>query len=372
MFLATPWAMKRRDLLIGGGAALALTACTTTTTVVAPPPSPDLEPFYEPLSPWGEWWWNEHHGWVWSPTVGAGWRPYTHGRWVWTVEYGWLWQSAEPFGWATFHYGRWVWLDDAGWVWVPGRVWGPAWVVWRQGPGVVGWAPLHPDVVWVPGRGFVVVDLELGVVPGAWVCVDERSVLAPDVVVVCWPPPRTVVVLPGTRVVHRHHDGPHDGPRTDGPDVDRIGRATGAPVRPHRVIHTDEAPRDERPATADSDDVVVVPRPRTVARPRDDEPDLYGPRARLERDVEDRPLPAPDDDAVERHWEDVRTRVRKTHEAERVAPPPGVRREDLERQQQQELDEVEREKAREKKTTAARKTTPRKVTKKQKPTSQRR
>lgn len=378
--------MKRRTLLVTGGATLAAAvagplagACVPVTTVVAAaPPPPDLEPFYEPLSPYGEWWWNEHHGWVWSPTVGAGWRPYTHGRWVWTVEYGWLWQSAEPFGWATFHYGRWLWLDDAGWVWVPGRVWGPAWVVWRQGPGVVGWAPLHPDVVWVPGRGFVVVDLELGLVPGAWVFVEERYVTSPDVVVVCWPPPRTVVVLPGTRVVHhRPHDGrphdDHDGPRNDGVDVEVIGRATGAPVRPHRVIHTDEV-RDARPASADrdgdrdGDDVIVVPRPRAVVRPRDDEPDLYGTRARLERDVEQRPLPGPDDDAVDRHWEDVRTRVRKTHEVERQTPPPDVRREDLERRQQEELDAVDREKAREKKSTAARKTTTRKVTKK-KPTA---
>jgi len=363
--------MKRRSLLVAGGATLAATlagACVPVATVVAaPPPPPDLEPFYEPLSAHGEWWWNEHHGWVWSPTVGPGWRPYTHGRWVWTVEYGWLWQSTEPFGWATFHYGRWLWLDDAGWVWVPGRVWGPAWVVWRHGPGVVGWAPLHPDVVWVPGRGFAVVDLELGVVPGAWVFVEERHVTAPDVVVVCWPAPRSVVVLPATRVIHRPaHDRDHDGPHHDGPDVEAIGRASGAPVRPHRVIHTGEA-RDERDDHA-GDDVVVVPRPRAVSRPRDDEPDLYGTRGRLEHEVEQRPLPAPDDAEVDRHWEDVRTRVQKTHEVERATPPPEVRREDLEHRQREELDAVEREKAREKKSTAARKVTPRKVTKK-KPTA---
>lgn len=358
--------MKRRSLLVAGGATLALAACATTTTVVAAPPPPDLEPFYEPLSPYGEWWWNEHHGWVWSPTVGPGWRPYTRGRWVWTVEYGWLWQSTEPFGWATFHYGRWLWLDDAGWVWVPGRVWGPAWVVWRQGPGIVGWAPLHPDVVWVPGRGFVVVDLELGLVPGAWVFVEERFVTSPDIVVVCWPVPHTVVVLPGTRVIHRPDDRPHDRPHHDGPDVEAIGRASGAPVRPHRVIHTDEV-RDERPVGADrGNDVVVLPRPRALARPRDDEPDLFGPRARLEREIEQRPLPAPDDDAVDRHWEDVRTRVQRTHAQEREPPPARVPREDLERRQKEELEAVEREKAREKKSTAARKVTPRKVTKRKK------
>jgi hypothetical protein len=217
-------------------------------------------------------------------------------------------------------------------------------------------------VVWVPGRGFVVVDLEVGLFPGAWVFVDEGFVVAPDVWLVCYPPPRTVVVLSTTTVIHHHHDGHHEGPHNRGVDVEVVARASGAPVRPHRVIHRDAD--DGGPAPAAEPDVVVVPRPRAVPRPRDDEPDLFGPRARLERDVEQRPLPAPEDDDVERHWEGVRTRVQQTHDSERKTPPPGVRREDLERRQKDELDALEREKAREKKTTATKKVTPRKVTKK--------
>jgi hypothetical protein len=66
--------MKRRVLLVAGGAPLALAAYAITTTVVAAAPPTDLDPFYEPLSPYEEWWWNEHHGWVWSPIIGPGWR----------------------------------------------------------------------------------------------------------------------------------------------------------------------------------------------------------------------------------------------------------------------------------------------------------
>jgi hypothetical protein len=239
-----------------------------------------------------------------------------------------------------FHYGRWIWLDDAGWVWVPGRVWGPAWVVWRQGPGFVGWAPMHPDVAWVPGRGFVDVNLERGIVPGAWVFVDDRSVIAPDVAVVCWPVPRNVVVLRRSHIiVHQGHPPGHEH-RNDGVDIDVVGHASGTPVRPHKVIHTEDT--RVPPAKHDADDV-VVPRPRAVARP------------------------APADDDVDRHWEDVRRRVVQDHDVERKTPPRDVTPDDLQRRQRQEIDELEREKEEEKKAAKKKKTTTRKVTKRARP-----
>ena len=75
----------------------------------------------------------------------ANWRPYMDGYWAYT-DVGYTWISYEDFGWATYHYGRWAKLADYGWVWFPGTdlEWGPAWVSWRYGTGVVGWAPLPP------------------------------------------------------------------------------------------------------------------------------------------------------------------------------------------------------------------------------------
>ncbi|HTP30116.1 MAG TPA: DUF6600 domain-containing protein [Anaeromyxobacteraceae bacterium] len=79
---------------------------------------------------------------VWRPpNVRPDWRPYFYGSWTW-MEQGWFWVSDEPWAAATYHYGRWNYDGGYGWVWVPGCTWAPAWVVWRFGDGVVGWAPL--------------------------------------------------------------------------------------------------------------------------------------------------------------------------------------------------------------------------------------
>ncbi len=101
--------------------------------------------FYLSLSSDGGWVNNAQFGWVWYPYHRtAGWRPYTLGHWVWT-DYGeWLWVSDEPFGWATYHYGRWFLDPFYGWVWLPGRVWAPAWVSWRDCDDYIGWAPIGP------------------------------------------------------------------------------------------------------------------------------------------------------------------------------------------------------------------------------------
>jgi hypothetical protein len=101
--------------------------------------------FTAPLAPYGRW---MHTQWgrAWVPNVPPDWRPYTVGQWVNDPAYGWTWTSDEPWGWATYHYGRWGFDPRIGWVWVPGLEWAPAWVAWRNGDDVTGWAPLPPQV----------------------------------------------------------------------------------------------------------------------------------------------------------------------------------------------------------------------------------
>jgi hypothetical protein len=100
--------------------------------------------FYEPLSPYGRWEVVGSYGRCWIPSgVAVGWVPYSYGYWQWT-DAGWFWVSEEPWGWATYHYGCWDFDARIGWFWVPRTHWAPAWVVWREGGGYVGWAPLHP------------------------------------------------------------------------------------------------------------------------------------------------------------------------------------------------------------------------------------
>ena len=110
-----------------------------------PNSAPTLADFVAALEPLGSWKEHSRHGQVWRPArPGPDWAPYLRGRWAHTPA-GWYWVGDEPWAWATYHYGRWF-LDAAeGWTWVPGRRWAPAWVAWREGKGLVGWAPLQPD-----------------------------------------------------------------------------------------------------------------------------------------------------------------------------------------------------------------------------------
>lgn len=107
----------------------------------------DAETIHSTLDGLGEWVDDPTYGVVWIPSREAiGERefvPYgTSGHWVLT-NVGWYWQSDYVWGWLTFHYGRWVTVGGA-WAWVPGGMFAPAWVDWRVGEGIVGWAPLPP------------------------------------------------------------------------------------------------------------------------------------------------------------------------------------------------------------------------------------
>jgi hypothetical protein len=116
----------------------------------------DIGFFYQELSPHGRWFHDDRYGQVWQPAgVHRGWRPYyDDGHWVYSDDYGWMWVSDYDWGWGPFHYGRWAYSPHVGWFWVPGRQWGPAWVSFRSGPDLIGWAPLPPEAYWNPGHGF--------------------------------------------------------------------------------------------------------------------------------------------------------------------------------------------------------------------------
>ena len=119
------------------------------------------------LADYGTWQSTPEYGAVWIPTtVVAGWSPYHYGRWVWVAPWGWTWVDDAPWGFAPFHYGRWAYLGNR-WGWVPGPryvrpVYAPALVAWVGSPGSgvsisvgggagVGWFPLGPREVFVPG-----------------------------------------------------------------------------------------------------------------------------------------------------------------------------------------------------------------------------
>jgi hypothetical protein len=126
--------------------------------------------FRDRLSPYGSWMEHPTYGTVWVPSsrlVGSDFAPYvSSGHWELTEEGDWLWVSDYEWGYIPFHYGRWVWVSNVGWAWIPGRVYAPAWVVWRTGAsGYIGWAPMPPAYYWADG---VAVSLWL-VPPAAYV-----------------------------------------------------------------------------------------------------------------------------------------------------------------------------------------------------------
>ena len=71
--------------------------------------------------------------------------PYTNGQWVYT-DAGWYFRAPTPYEEIVHHHGRWAYSPSVGWVWVPGRVWAPAWVEWREHTDYVAWTPLAPSV----------------------------------------------------------------------------------------------------------------------------------------------------------------------------------------------------------------------------------
>jgi hypothetical protein len=119
----------------------------------------------ESLDDHGEWTNVESYGAVWFPTgVVAGWQPYRYGRWAYVAPWGWTWIDDASWGFTPFHYGRWVYVYNR-WGWVPGAYvarpcYAPALVAWYGTPGVsvsvgfggpVGWFPLGPGEVFIPG-----------------------------------------------------------------------------------------------------------------------------------------------------------------------------------------------------------------------------
>ena len=120
---------------------------------------------YEDLDEYGDWTYVAGYGPCWRPRgARRGMGALPAGHWAWVGPWGWTWVEDEPWGFAPFHYGRWA-LAGAGWFWVPGPVvvrpvYAPALVAWvGGGPGRnfsfsfagVGWFPLAPGEVFIPG-----------------------------------------------------------------------------------------------------------------------------------------------------------------------------------------------------------------------------
>jgi hypothetical protein len=221
-----------------------------------------VDAFYSNLAPYGYWVNRPSYGWVWLPRhIRHGWRPYSAGRWAYT-DYGWTWVSAEPFGWATYHYGRWNLDPDYGWAWVPGTDWGPAWVSWQEGDGYCGWAPLPPAVGWSAGVGLDLggFNLGVGIDPGWYSFVPERSFLAVNVGGFIVPPNRNVEIFRNTTNI-TNFQNVNGRVFNGGLSVQRAAQVTGQPVRQLQLANAS----DPRVARVSGNSVAMF-RPASVVR----------------------------------------------------------------------------------------------------------
>ncbi|MFN4944688.1 MAG: DUF6600 domain-containing protein, partial [Akkermansiaceae bacterium] len=231
--------LSERELDLAGREPIATLPPIQKTYVNAP--TGDYNNFYEPLSAYGSWFQTSAYGYVYQPTIvrDSSWRPYTRGRWAFT-DYGWTWVSSEPFGWACYHYGRWSLLRNVGWVWIPGKIWAPAWVSWRESPGYIGWAPLPPETMgWSSNSWDSTVDVRFGIDSG-WFSFISYNHFGNDIYSHCLPRARNTVIYHSTTTVTHYIIRDRyiycGGPRYRNV-CDRIGRRF--PI--HR-IHMDHCP----------------------------------------------------------------------------------------------------------------------------------
>ncbi|HEV7230098.1 MAG TPA: DUF6600 domain-containing protein [Bacteroidia bacterium] len=216
-----------------------------------------VQVFYDELSPYGTWIDYPSYGYVWLPSVEAGFSPYaTAGHWVWTED-GWLWVSDYDWGWAPFHYGRWYMDDSYGWMWIPGEEWAPAWVAWRTCPGYYGWAPLYPGI-------------SIGVTFGdpyyarrdSWVFVQKEYITDPNVSRYYGPRSSNESLLNKSTYISR--TAPTSSGRSryiPGPDRGEVERVTGKPV--HAVTIRD----NPRPGQTVASNEVRLYRPQVTRGP---------------------------------------------------------------------------------------------------------
>ena len=156
----------RRNLLLASiFVAAPLTMIATLPASAQVSVSIGFDSFHNELAPYGDWVYSDRWGEVWRPMSqdrDRDWRPYWAGHWADTDEYGWTWISDEgSWGDIAYHYGRWVNDPDDGWLWLPGYVWSPAWVVWRNSGENVGWMPMPPDDPFL-GRGGISIGVSFG------------------------------------------------------------------------------------------------------------------------------------------------------------------------------------------------------------------
>jgi hypothetical protein len=158
-----------------------------------------------------------------------GYQPYTNGEWVYTNA-GWYFKAPTPQEEITHHYGRWVNSPSLGWTWVPGRVWAPAWVDWRENDTYIAWAPI-PFGINIENSIIVAPPL----VEDRYVVVEQKNFIQPGVYKYMYKENKNKIMIKEWRRI----DGVMVMNKTvinKGPNVTVIRTVTGQPVNEIKII----------------------------------------------------------------------------------------------------------------------------------------
>src|SRR5580765_211864 len=225
---------------------IAAAAAIAFTLIVSPMAAPaaraavdvSFDFFYNDLSPHGSWLVSGSYGRVWQPReYRPGWNPYYDGHWEY-ADVGWVWVSDYQWGAVPYHYGTWVMDASYGWVWVPGYTWAPAWVVFRQGPEAVGWAPVSPEFsigISFGSRGYYEPP------PSAFVFVPVREFAAPRIRPYVVPEQRVTTYIRNTTIINNNLIVQNNVVVNRGPDVRVVERAAGRTIRPEPIERVQRA-----------------------------------------------------------------------------------------------------------------------------------
>lgn len=154
--------------------------------------------------------------------------PYTRGRWIYTNA-GWYFRAPTPHEEITMHYGRWVYSPVLGWVWMPGRVWAPAWVDWRENDEYIAWTPLHPSI-----HIFHSIIIPPPVVEHHYILVEKRHFSRPDIYKYMYKENRNRIMIKEMR----RSDGVMIMNKTiinKGPDINYMRQITGDRFEPVKI-----------------------------------------------------------------------------------------------------------------------------------------
>lgn len=163
-----------------------------------------------------------------SVTPATTYVPFTNGQWV-NSDAGWNFKAPTDYEETTSHYGRWNYSPALGWVWLPGRVYSPAWVDWKEDENNIAWAPLPPSSYLVNNAITVPV-----ISDDNYIVVEKKDFVQPEIYKYMYKENKNKIMIKEMRrsdgVIVRNNITYNVGP-----DITMIRKITNMPLEPVKI-----------------------------------------------------------------------------------------------------------------------------------------